>query len=285
MKKKILFIAYCFCLVASLFGQGLDNSFNLGRAEDIKEIVVRKRNLNDRQQDISVKLSESQKSDFLDRLKISRQERYIKVMLLYEATICYSDNKSVKLWLNGNIIKDGEGRTFKLENNMRLFINSLFSEEDHSKLYKEKIIKSGGRNIHVYQANYSRKDLVRIEGVTSSANPEGSYDLEWKIGQELIDAQSSFLKKKYLKDHIKREKLREVADSYIKFISDSGEALNYSSYEIHPLDDKKEKWIIYFIYVTNAHKGKGYWDEVVFMMPDGTIIISDANYENIKFEK
>lgn len=41
-----------------------------------------------------------------------------------------------------------------------------------------------------------------------------------------------------------------------------------------------------FIYVTNEHKGKkNYWDEVVFMMPDGTIVISDANYENIKFDE
>ena len=30
---------------------------------------------------------------------------------------------------------------------------------------------------------------------------------------------------------------------------------------------------------------KNYWDEVVFMMPDGTIVISDANYENIKFDE
>lgn len=30
---------------------------------------------------------------------------------------------------------------------------------------------------------------------------------------------------------------------------------------------------------------KNYWDEVVFMMPDGTIVISDANYGNIKFDE
>ena len=286
MKKTILFIAYCLCAIASLFGKSVDNSFSLGKAEDIKEIVVRKRNINDRQQDIVVKLNERQKRDFLERIKFSRQERYLKVMLLYEATVYYKNNESRKIWLNGSVIKDEGGRTYKLENNMHLFINSLFSEEEHSKLYKEKIVESDGRNLHVYQANYSRKDLIRINGVTSNANPAGTYDLEWKIGQELIDAQSSFLKKKYLKDYIKREKLRELADSYIKLIFYSDEPLNFSSYKLLPLDDKKEKWIIYFIYVKNDHKGKkDYWDEVVFMMPDGTIVISDANYENIKFEE
>ena len=286
MKKKILFIAYCLCAIASLFGKSVDNSFSLGKAEDIKEIVVRKRNINDRQQDIVVKLNESQKNEFLERIKFSRQERYLKVMLLYEATIYYSNNESTKIWLNGSVIKDEEGKAYRLENNMRLFVNSLFSEEDQSKLYKEKIIENNGRNIHVYQANYSRKDLVRINGVTSNANPAGTYDLEWKIGQELIDAQTSFLKKKYLKDYIKSENLRKLADSYIKLIFYSDEPLNFSSYELHPLDDKEEKWIIYFLYVTNEHKGKkNYWDEVVFMMPDGTIVISDANYENIKFDE
>lgn len=286
MKKKILFIAYCLCAIASLFGKSVDNSFSLGKAEDIKEIVVRKRNINDRQQDIVVKLNESQKNEFLERIKFSRQERYLKVMLLYEATIYYSNNESTKIWLNGSVIKDEEGKAYRLENNMRLFVNSLFSEEDQSKLYKEKIIENNGRNIHVYQANYSRKDLVRINGVTSNANPAGTYDLEWKIGQELIDAQTSFLKKKYLKDYIKSENLRKLADSYIKLIFYSDEPLNFSSYELHPLDDKKEKWIIYFIYVTNEHKGKkNYWDEVVFMMPNGTVVISDANYENIKFDE
>lgn len=30
---------------------------------------------------------------------------------------------------------------------------------------------------------------------------------------------------------------------------------------------------------------KNYWDELVFMMPDGTVVISDANYKNIKFDE
>jgi len=58
----------------------------------------------------------------------------------------------------------------------------------------------------------------------------------------------------------------------------------YSYNEFPPLDQKKEKWIIYFIYVLKEHRGKRkYWDEVVFMLPDGTIVISDNNYEHIQF--
>ena len=41
----------------------------------------------------------------------------------------------------------------------------------------------------------------------------------------------------------------------------------------------------FFIYVTKEHQGdKNYWDEVVFMLPDGTIVISENNFEEIKFE-
>ncbi len=57
--------------------------------------------------------------------------------------------------------------------------------------------------------NYSRKDLIHIEGFTSTANPEGVYDLTWEIGQELINAQDNFSKKKDLKDYIKRNELQK----------------------------------------------------------------------------
>lgn len=33
----------------------------------------------------------------------------------------------------------------------------------------------------------------------------------------------------------------------------------------------------------NIEVKKKYWDEVVFMLPDGTIVISDNNYERIQF--
>ena len=132
---------------------------------------------------------------------------------------------------------------------MTLFLDLLFSEKDSSKKYKEKIIETSKRRIHVYQANYSRKDLIHIEGVTSTTNPEGVYDLTWRIGQELINAQDNFSKKKDLKDYIKRNELQKIADSYINEILKPDIPLFYSYYEIHPLDEKQEKWIIYFIYV------------------------------------
>ena len=60
--------------------------------------------------------------------------------------------------------------------------------------------------------------MIHIEGFTSTANPEGVYDLTWEIGQELINAQDNFSKKKDLKDYIKRNELQKIADSYINEI-------------------------------------------------------------------
>ena len=90
-----------------------------------------------------------------------------------------------------------------------------------------------------------------------------------------------------LNEYIEKEKLNEIADYYIKELYNQKYArtLYYSSYEIHPLDENNGKWIIFFIYVTKEHQGdKNYWDEVVFMLPDGTIVISENNFEEIKFE-
>ena len=98
------------------------------------------------------------------------------------------------------------------------------------------------------------------------------------------------LKEEYQKNYkekLSKEKLDEIADYYIKELYNQKYArtLYYSSYEIHPLDENNGKWIIFFIYVTKEHQGdKNYWDEVVFMLPDGTIVISENNFEEIKFE-
>ena len=66
--------------------------------------------------------------------------------------------------MNGRIIKKQDGTTYKLDNSMTLFLDFLFSEKDSSKKYKERIIETSKRKIHVYQANYSRKDLIYIYG-------------------------------------------------------------------------------------------------------------------------
>ena len=79
-----------------------------------------------------------------------------------------------------------------------------------------------------------------------------------------------------------KEKLNEIADYYIKELCKRD--LFFFTYELHPIDEVNEKWIIYFVYVEKEHKDKKeYWDEVVFMLPDGTIVISENNFEEITF--
>ena len=45
-------------------------------------------------------------------------------------------------------------------------------QDDVFPLYREKIIKVNGRDIRLYQANYSRKNLKFISGITSTETPE-----------------------------------------------------------------------------------------------------------------
>ena len=285
MKKIILFtISFLLISFIQLNAQESTNYCGLEKIKNIKEIRITKRDFDNPQEKSSISLNETQKQEFIDGIKISRQEKYIKVLLKYEVSVSYDTDEKETFYMNGRIIKKQDGTTYKLDNSMTLFLDLLFSEKDSSKKYKERIIETSKRRIHVYQANYSRKDLIHIEGVTSTANPEGVYDLTWEIGQELINAQDNFSKKKDLKDYIKRNELQKIADSYINEILKPDIPLFYSYYEIHPLDEKQEKWIIYFIYVIKEHKGKKkYWDEVVYMIPNGTIVISDNNYENINF--
>ncbi|AGT43152.1 hypothetical protein [Treponema pedis] len=245
MKRIILFtVIYCLIFLKA-FTQTNEEFLMLYKNENIKEITVTKRNLNEQEKSITVKLNENQKSEFLNRLKHAKKEKYIKALLLYKAEIYYIDDKTEEIWLNGKVIKKEDGTTYKLENNLQLFINSLFSKEDTSKLYKEKIIKTENRNIHVYQANYSRNDLIFISGITSDINSPKTYDCTWKVGQELLDVQNSSLKKKHLKDYIKNEKLQELADLYIKDVYNPSWKneipLFYSHYELHPLDEQNNK--------------------------------------------
>lgn len=279
MKRKILFtITFCF-LIFNTFSQRNDDVCVIESIKDIKEITATKRNSGDNEKDVTVKLNEKQKAEFINRITPARKQTFIKVMLEYKVTVYFNDGKTEEIWLNGKVIKKEDGTTYKLQNNIQLFINSLFSKEDTSKLYKEKIIETDICNIHVYQANYSRNDLIFLGGSGPLESPE-ILNCSFKIGQELIDVQESFLKKKYLKNHIKQEKLIELADLYLKMIYDT--SWKFSSYGVFPLDDKKEKWCIYFVFKAKNNKNSGF--EQILMMPDGTIIISDNNYENIKFE-
>ena len=67
-------------------------------------------------------------------------------------------------------------------------------QDDVFPLYREKIIKVNGRDIRLYQANYSRKNLKFISGITSTETPE-QYSCTWQIGRELLDIQSNFTEK------------------------------------------------------------------------------------------
>ena len=285
MKKRILFtVLFSLISIIQFYAQESINYCGLEKIENIKEIEITKRDFDNQQEKSSVILTETQKQEFINRLKISKNVKYVKVLLTYEVSVSYNNDEKEIFYINGRVIKKQDGTTYKLDNNMELFLNSLFSKEDSSKKYKEKIVETTAGRIHVYQTNYSRNDLIHIEGVTSNINPQGVYDLTWEIGQELIDTQDIFFKKKYLNDYVKKENLQKIADSYINEILKPDIPLFYSHYELHPIDEKQEKWIIYFVYTIKEHKGKKkYWDEVVFMMPDGTIVISDNNYENIKF--
>ena len=287
MKKRIVFtVLFSLISIIQLYAQESINYCGFEKIENIKEIEITKIDFDNPQEKSSISLNETQKQEFINRLKISKNFKYVKVLLTYEVSVSYNNDEKEICYINGRILKKQDGTTYKLDNNMTLFLDSLFSKEDSSKKYKENIIETTAGRIHVYQTNYSRNDLKHIEGVTSNVNPQGVYDLTWKIGQELIDAQNSFLKKKYLKNYVERENLQKIADSYINEILKLDIPLFYSYYELHPIDEKQEKWIIYFVYVTKEHIGKKkYWDEVVFMMPDGTIVISNNNYENIKFKK
>ena len=203
-----------------------------------------------------------------------------KCLLPYKVSIIY-DDKNISFRTNGKTLGQfGTMAIYDFESDLKLLINSFFIMENEFPLYLEKTVKVKNQDIRLYQVNYSRKNLKFIQGLSSSKILDETHR-RWKIGQELIDIQSSFTEKE-LKKHIEKENLKEVADYYIKELCKRD--LFFFTYELHPLDEVNEKWIIYFVYVEKEHKGtKKYWDEVVFMLPDGTIVISENNFEEIKF--
>ncbi len=283
MKKRLLSaVSFLLFLFVQVDAQKSTLYCGLENIETIKDVLITKRDIDGQKEKLTVSLDENQKNEFINRIKISRQEKYIKVFLKYEVSVSYDGGKNEKFYMTGRVIKKQDGTTYKLDNSMTLFLDSLFSKNDPSENYKEKIIETSSGRVHVYQANYSRNDLTFVGGSGPLDFPE-ILNCAFKIGQELIDSQDIFTKK-HLKNYIKSENLKKIADSYVNEVLDYSEPLFYSCYELYPLDAKQEKWIIYFAYVTKKHKGKKeYADESVFMMPNGTIVISDNNYENIKF--
>ncbi|EMB42319.1 hypothetical protein E4N83_04485 [Treponema denticola] len=276
MKNKVCFvITFVTTLIYSAYAQDKIDYLVLNKIKTVQEIIVE--NIKTK---ITVKLDENQKKEFLNNLSVVKSRDWGKCLLPYEVTIIY-DDKSISFRTNGKALGQfGTMAMYDFESDLKLLINSFFIMETEFPLYLEKTVKVKNQDIHLYQVNYSRKNLKFIQGLSSSKILDETH-CRWKIGQELIDIQSSFTEKE-LKKHIEKENLKEVADYYIKELCKRD--LFFSTYELHPLDEVNEKWIIYFVYVEKEHKGtKKYWDEVVFMLPDGTIVISENNFEEIKF--
>ena len=276
MKNKVCFvITFVTTLIYSAYAQDKIDYLVLNKIKTVQEIIVE--NIKTK---ITVKLDENQKKEFLNNLSVVKSRDWGKCLLPYEVTIIY-DDKSISFRTNGKTLGQfGTMAMYDFESDLKLLINSFFIMETEFPLYLEKTVKVKNQDIHLYQVNYSRKNLKFIQGLSSSKILDETH-CRWKIGQELIDIQSSFTEKE-LKKHIEKENLKEVADYYIKELCKRD--LFFSTYELHPIDEVNEKWIIYFVYVEKEHKGtKKYWDEVVFMLPDGTIVISENNFEEIKF--
>ena len=276
MKNKVCFvITFVTTLIYSAYAQDKIDYLVLNKIKTVQEIIIE--NIKTK---ITVKLDENQKKEFLNNLSVVKSGGWGKCLLPYKVSIIY-DDKNISFRTNGKTLGQfGTMAIYDFESDLKLLINSFFIMENEFPLYLEKTVKVKNQDIRLYQVNYSRKNLKFIQGLSSSKTLDETH-CRWKIGQELIDIQSSFTEKE-LKKHIEKENLKEVADYYIKELCKRD--LFFSTYELHPLDEVNEKWIIYFVYVEKEHKGtKKYWDEVVFMLPDGTIVISENNFEEIKF--
>lgn len=276
MKNKVCFvITFVTTLIYSAYAQDKIDYLVLNKIKTAQEIIVE--NIKTK---VTVKLDENQKKEFLNNLSVVKSGGWGKCLLPYKVSIIY-DDKNISFRTNGKTLGQfGTMAIYDFESDLKLLINSFFIMENEFPLYLEKTVKVKNQDIRLYQVNYSRKNLKFIQGLSSSKTLDETH-CRWKIGQELIDIQSSFTEKE-LKKHIEKENLKEVADYYIKELCKRD--LFFSTYELHPLDEVNEKWIIYFVYVEKEHKDKKeYWDEVVFMLPDGTIVISENNFEEIKF--
>ena len=276
MKNKVCFvITFVTTLIYSAYAQDKIDYLVLNKIKITQEIIVE--NIKTK---VTVKLDENQKKEFLNNLSVVKSRDWGKCLLPYKVSIIY-DDKNISFRTNGKTLGQfGTMAIYDFESDLKLLINSFFIMENEFPLYLEKMVKVKNQDIRLYQVNYSRKNLKFIQGFSSSKTLDETHCI-WKIGQELIDIQSNFTEKE-LKKHIKKENLKEVADYYIKELCNRD--LFFSTYELHPIDEANEKWIIYFVYVEKEHEDKKeYWDEVVFMLPDGTIVISENNFEEITF--
>ena len=107
MKRKTFYtISFLLFFVFQIYAEKIINYCEFTKIENINDVIVTKRKLNGNQQDIAIRLNEKQQKEFLDRIKILKQQKYIKVLLKYEVSIFYDNNKTNVFFINGRVIKN-----------------------------------------------------------------------------------------------------------------------------------------------------------------------------------
>ncbi|MCR5612401.1 hypothetical protein [Treponema sp.] len=134
---------------------------------------------------------------------------------------------------------------------------------------------------HIHQADYSRSDLIKI----ASTGYDDLTISEWKIEPEIISKQKYFTEQE-LKKYIKENNLQKIADDFINNAYQWMWRDRLSLYSVQLVkiysdnsNKKRNDWIIRFEYKEDMNSEN--IPEVVFMLPDGTIIISNINFENV----
>ena len=133
---------------------------------------------------------------------------------------------------------------------------------------------------HIHQADYTKSDLIKIASI--------GYDYitasEWKIEPEIISAQKYFTEQE-LKKYIKENNLQKVADDFINNAYQWMWRDRLSLYSVQLVkiysdnsNKKRNDWLIEFEYKEDMNSEN--IPEVVFMLSDGTIIISNINFES-----
>ena len=147
------------------------------------------------------------------------------------------------------------------------------------------LLKDGKRTVTLHQADYDRTDLVYVMGTGNG----GSLNNVYKIEGENLLSQKSFTESE-LERFIKRKNLRAHADYLLQngFGGLWKDKLYFYRYELLKTDkdnaeEKRNDWVIEFEYQDEKYRGDDtVVNEAVFMLPDGTIIISATNCEQIK---
>ena len=133
---------------------------------------------------------------------------------------------------------------------------------------------------YIHQADYTRSDLI---GIMSTGYGDVT-TAEWKIESEVISKQKYFTEQE-LKKYIKENNLQKIADDFINNAYQWIWRDKLSLYSIQLVkiysdntDKKRNDWIIEFEYKEEVNSEN--FPETVLMLPDGTIIISDINFES-----